>query len=48
VVAGLAAKGVVLRAGGGAEASGLHGVLMTPKGLTGGADPRREGMAKAP
>ncbi len=48
VVEGLAAKGVVLRGGGGAEASGLHGVLMTPKGLTGGADPRREGVAKAP
>jgi gamma-glutamyltranspeptidase/glutathione hydrolase len=48
VVEGLAAKGVVLRGGGGAEASGLHGVLVTPKGLTGGADPRREGAAKAP
>ena len=48
VVDGLAAKGVKLQGGGGAEASGLHGVLMTPKGMTGGADPRREGMAKAP
>jgi gamma-glutamyltranspeptidase/glutathione hydrolase len=48
VVEGLAARGVKLQGGGGAEASGLHGVLMTPKGLTGGADPRREGMAKAP
>jgi gamma-glutamyltranspeptidase/glutathione hydrolase len=48
VVEGLAARGVKLQGGGGAEASGLHGVLMTPKGLTGGADPRREGVAKAP
>ncbi len=48
VVEGLAAKGVKLQGGGGAEASGLHGVLITPKGMTGGADPRREGMAKAP
>jgi gamma-glutamyltranspeptidase/glutathione hydrolase len=48
VLSGLAAKGVVLKGGGGAEASGLHGVLMTPRGLTGGADPRREGVAKAP
>tara|TARA_R110002095_G_scaffold90370_2_gene78876 strand:- start:5657 stop:7477 length:1821 start_codon:yes stop_codon:yes gene_type:complete len=24
--------------------SGLHGILMTPKGLEGGADPRREGI----
>ena len=48
VVDGLAAKGVKLQDGGGAEASGLHGILVTPKGLTGGADPRREGVAKAP
>ncbi|MFZ4122706.1 MAG: gamma-glutamyltransferase [Caulobacterales bacterium] len=27
------------------EASGLHGVLVTPEGLEGGADPRREGRA---
>ena len=48
VVEGLAAKGVKLTSGGGAEGSGLHGVLVTPEGLTGGADPRREGVAKAP
>ncbi len=48
IVEGLAAKGVKLQGGGGAEASGLHGVLVTPKGLTGGADPRREGVAKQP
>jgi len=48
VVTGLAAKGVKLQAGPGAEGSGLHGVEMTPQGLRGGADPRREGVAKAP
>ena len=25
--------------------SGLHGIAITPGGLTGGADPRREGVA---
>jgi gamma-glutamyltranspeptidase len=24
--------------------SGLHGVMRTPRGLAGGADPRREGI----
>ena len=46
--AGLEAKGVKLSSGFGAEGSGLHGVEVTPQGLRGGADPRREGVAKAP
>jgi gamma-glutamyltranspeptidase/glutathione hydrolase len=44
VVAGLAAKGVALRAGG-AEGSGLHGVMKVKGGYEGGADDRREGVA---
>ncbi|MGA0605484.1 gamma-glutamyltransferase family protein [Phenylobacterium sp. VNQ135] len=45
IAQGLAAKGVTLRSGAGAEGSGLHGVEVTPQGLRGGADPRREGVA---
>ena len=45
VAEGLAAKGVTLRPGYGAEGSGLHGVETTPQGLRGGADPRRDGVA---
>lgn len=45
VVDALAAKGVVFRGSGG-EGSGLHGVKVTPQGLQGGADDRREGVAK--
>ncbi len=44
VVTGLAAKGVTLRAGG-AEGSGLHGVMRVKDGYEGGADDRREGVA---
>jgi gamma-glutamyltranspeptidase/glutathione hydrolase len=44
VVDGLAAKGVTLR-GGGAEGSGLHGIMKVKGGYEGGADDRREGVA---
>jgi gamma-glutamyltranspeptidase/glutathione hydrolase len=46
VVEGLAAKGVKLMGGPYGEGSGLHGIEVTPNGLRGGADPRREGVAK--
>jgi gamma-glutamyltranspeptidase/glutathione hydrolase len=46
VVDGLAAKGVKLTGGAFGEGSGLHGIEVTPNGLRGGADPRREGVAK--
>ncbi|WP_374469860.1 gamma-glutamyltransferase family protein [Phenylobacterium sp.] len=46
LVEGLAARGVQLRPGAGAEGSGLHGIERLPDGrLRGGADPRREGVA---
>lgn len=45
VVDALAAKGVEFKGSGG-EGSGLHGVKVTPQGLQGGADDRREGVAK--
>jgi gamma-glutamyltranspeptidase/glutathione hydrolase len=45
IVEGLAAKGVKLVNGAGAEGSGLHAVRATLNGLEGGADPRREGVA---
>ncbi len=46
VVEGLAARGVVLHSGYGVEDSGLHGIIVRDGGLEGGADPRREGVAK--
>jgi gamma-glutamyltranspeptidase / glutathione hydrolase len=46
VVEALAAKGMKLTGGFGAEASGLHGIEKVPGGLRGAADPRREGVSK--
>jgi gamma-glutamyltranspeptidase/glutathione hydrolase len=46
VVDGLASMGMTLRGGLGVEESGLHGVIARSDGLEGGADPRREGVAK--
>lgn len=44
VVEGLRARGIELKSGR-AEGSGLHGIMRAPDGrLTGGADPRREGV----
>ena len=45
VTEALAKQGVTLRGGYGAEASGLHGVIIRNGRLEGGADPRREGVA---
>jgi len=45
VLEGLAARGVTVRPGFG-EDSGLHGIAARPGGLEGGADPRREGVAR--
>jgi gamma-glutamyltranspeptidase / glutathione hydrolase len=46
VVAALAAKGLVIKPNG-SENSGLHGVIVRAGGrLEGGADPRREGVAR--
>jgi gamma-glutamyltranspeptidase/glutathione hydrolase len=46
VVAGLEARGGHLVSGAGSEGSGLHGVEQLPGALRGGADPRREGVAR--
>jgi gamma-glutamyltranspeptidase/glutathione hydrolase len=47
VVQGLAARGIPLQAGR-QENSGLHGVIVRDGRLDAGADPRREGVARAP
>jgi gamma-glutamyltranspeptidase / glutathione hydrolase len=47
VLDGLASRGVVIEPGRGEE-SGLHGLLVSPTGeMRGGADPRREGVARS-
>jgi gamma-glutamyltranspeptidase len=46
LIADLAKKGVTLRAAGLGEASGLHGIVKRKGGYEGGADPRREGVAR--
>jgi gamma-glutamyltranspeptidase/glutathione hydrolase len=46
VVEGLAAKGVKVQGGYAGEGSGLHGIVFKDGRLEGGADPRREGVAK--
>jgi len=46
VAEALAAKGMKLSGGFGAEASGLHGVQKVPGGYKGAADPRREGTSR--
>lgn len=45
VLTGLDARGIPVKPGSG-EDSGLHGVLVTPTGFDGGADPRRDGAAR--
>jgi gamma-glutamyltranspeptidase/glutathione hydrolase len=48
VLAGLAARGVEVKAGRGEE-SGLHGIVVQPNGqVIGAADPRREGVWRQP
>ena len=48
VLAGLAARGVEVKAGRGEE-SGLHGIVVQPDGqVIGAADPRREGVWRQP
>jgi gamma-glutamyltranspeptidase/glutathione hydrolase len=46
VVDALKAKGITLSGGAGVEDSGLHGVIVRDGVLSGGADPRREGVAR--
>ena len=48
LVSGLEGIGHSFDANARAEGSGIHAVMVTPAGLVGGADPRREGVARAP
>jgi gamma-glutamyltranspeptidase/glutathione hydrolase len=49
IIEGLKALGHTFRTGRGAEGSGLHAIMLMPDGtLAGGADSRREGVARAP
>jgi gamma-glutamyltranspeptidase/glutathione hydrolase len=49
LISGLKAMGHTFRSGGGGEASGLHAVLLGADGrLVGGADSRRDGVARSP
>jgi gamma-glutamyltranspeptidase/glutathione hydrolase len=46
LITGLAEHGVTLKSTGIGEVSGLHGVIKRKGGYEGGADPRREGVAR--
>jgi len=46
IFAGMAERGVTVRGGSG-ENSGLHGVMLRNGGFDGGADPRRDGVARS-
>jgi gamma-glutamyltranspeptidase / glutathione hydrolase len=46
ILAAMAERGVTVRGGSG-ENSGLHGVMLRNGGFDGGADPRRDGVARS-